>query len=150
MGMTEQQTQLVIEAQKGDIKSFEELLAIYHEKVYALARKTSKILMLKNPKNRLPAVYAERTDLQERLGRIIDGLSDVQRQAIALYYFNELSVDEISDVMECSANTVKTWLFLARKAIRTEIEEQECKSVYSILKQEQLKNQQQKRGDVEL
>ncbi len=189
MGMTEQQTQLVIEAQKGDIKSFEELFAIYHEKVYALARMITKnandaedvlqeafitawgkLNTLKAPsafsvwiqiiaknvckarlrkknmailldaeqdienfdaeesEESLPAVYAERADLQERLGRIIDGLSDVQRQAIALYYFNELSVDEISDVMECSVNTVKTRLFLARKAIRSEIEEQERKS----------------------
>ena len=76
----------------------------------------------------LPAVYAERADLKQRLGRIIDGLSEVQRQAIVLYYFNELTVDEISDVMECSANTVKTRLYLARKTIRSEIEEQERKS----------------------
>ena len=36
--MTEQQTQLVIAAQNGDIRSFEQLFAIYYEKVYALAR----------------------------------------------------------------------------------------------------------------
>ena len=47
----------------------------------------------------IPAVYAERADLKERLGRIIDGLSDVQRQVIVLYYFNELTVSEIAAVM---------------------------------------------------
>ena len=189
MAMTEQQVQLVVAAQSGNIKSFETLFAIYHEKVYALARmilKNSnnaedvlqetfitawrKLSTLETPptfsvwiqiiaknlcnmqlrkKNMailldaehdienfdvedsvelLPAVYAERADLKERLGGIIDGLSEVQRQAIVLYYFNELSVDEIADVMECSANTIKTRLFLARKAIRSEIEEQERKS----------------------
>jgi len=76
----------------------------------------------------LPAVYAERTDLRERLGAIIESLSDVQRRAIVLYYFNELSVDEISEIMECSPGTVKSRLFLARKAIKAEIEEQEHKS----------------------
>ncbi|MCL2045004.1 MAG: sigma-70 family RNA polymerase sigma factor [Oscillospiraceae bacterium] len=76
----------------------------------------------------LPAAYAEREDLKERLGMIIESLSEVQRQAIVLYYFNEMSVDEIAEVMECSANTVKTRLFLARKAIKSEIEEQERKS----------------------
>ena len=30
----------------------------------------------------LPAVYAEREDLRVRLGKIIDGLSEVQRQSI--------------------------------------------------------------------
>ena len=189
MAMTEQQVQLVIAAQNGDVKSFEELFSIYYEKVYALARtiirNTSdaedilqetfitawrKLGTLKTPptfsvwiqiiaKNLcnmqlrkkniailldaeqdiedfdseesdelLPAAYAERADLKERLGRIIDSLSEVQRQTIVLYYFNELTVDEISNVMECSANTVKTRLFLARKAIRSEIEEQERKS----------------------
>ena len=38
MAMTEQQVQLVIAAQNGDVKSFEALFAVYHEKVYALAR----------------------------------------------------------------------------------------------------------------
>ncbi|MCL2756647.1 MAG: sigma-70 family RNA polymerase sigma factor, partial [Coriobacteriia bacterium] len=76
----------------------------------------------------LPAVYTERADLKERLGRIIDGLSEVQRQAIVLYYFNGMSVSEIADMMECSVNTVKTRLYLARKAIRSEVEEQERRS----------------------
>lgn len=76
----------------------------------------------------IPAVYAEREDLRVRLGKIIDGLSEVQRQTITLFYFNELKVEEIAEIMECSVNTVKTRLFLARKAIRSEIEEQERKS----------------------
>ena len=76
----------------------------------------------------LPAVYAERDDLKERLGRIIDGLSEVQKQTVILYYFNEFKVEEIAQVMECNTGTVKTRLFLARKTIRTEIEEQERRS----------------------
>lgn len=73
----------------------------------------------------LPAVYAEMTDLRERLGRIIESLPDVQRETVVLYYFSELSVEEISSVMECGENTVKTRLYLARRTIRSEIEEQE-------------------------
>lgn len=76
----------------------------------------------------LPEVYAERDDLRQRLGKIIDSLSDVQKQTILLFYFNELKVDEIAEVMECSSGTVKTRLSLARKAIKSEIEEQERKS----------------------
>jgi len=76
----------------------------------------------------IPAVYMERSDLQERLGRIVDKLSDVQREAIILYYYNELTVGEIANIMECSENTVKTRLYLARKTIRAEIEEKEKKS----------------------
>ena len=76
----------------------------------------------------LPQQYAERADLNERLKQIIDNLSDVQRQTVMLFYFSELSVGEIAQVMECSEGTVKSRLFLARKAIKTEIEEQERKS----------------------
>ena len=76
----------------------------------------------------LPEAYAEQEDLSRRLGKIIDSLSDVQRQTVMLFYFDQLSVEEIAQVMECSAGTVKSRLFLARKTIRTEIEEQERKS----------------------
>jgi len=76
----------------------------------------------------LPSVYAERDDLRMRLGKIIDGLSEVQKQTIVLYYFNEQKVEEIAYIMDCTINTVKTRLFLARKAIRSEVEEEERKS----------------------
>ena len=76
----------------------------------------------------LPAIYAERDDLRKRLGKIIDSLSDVQKQTIVLYYFNEQKVEEIAYIMECNVSTVKTRLFLARKAIRSEVEEEERRS----------------------
>ena len=75
----------------------------------------------------LPSIYSERTDLKERFSEIIDSLSEVQRQTIILYYFNELSIEEISSVMSCSPGTVKSRLFLARNAIKAEIQEDEDK-----------------------
>lgn len=76
----------------------------------------------------LPQAYAERDDLRERLNRIINGLSAVQRETIVLYYFNDRSVAEIAEIMDCSENTVKSRLYLARNSIKTKIEEQERKS----------------------
>lgn len=76
----------------------------------------------------LPQEYAERDDLALRLRRIIEELSVVQRDTILLYYYNEMSVEEIAQIMDCSEGTVKSRLFLARKAIKTEIEEKERKS----------------------
>lgn len=76
----------------------------------------------------LPEAYAERSDLKERLGKIIRELSAVQQQTITLYYFDGLPVENIAWIMDCSVNTVKSRLFLARKSIKTEIEEQERKS----------------------
>lgn len=76
----------------------------------------------------LPEQYAERDDLAMRLKAIIDELSVVQRETILFYYYNNLSVEEIAQIMDCSEGTVKSRLFLARKTIRTEIEEQEKKT----------------------
>lgn len=76
----------------------------------------------------LPEQYAERDDLSSRLRKIINELSVVQKETILLYYFNEMSIEEIAEIMDCSEGTVKSRLFLARKAIRTEIEEQEKKT----------------------
>ena len=189
MAMNEQQIGLVVAAQNGDVKSFEQLYTIYYDKVYGFARMIlknetdaedvlqeafvtawRKLNTLETPatfsvwiqiiaknlcnmqlrrkniailldaeqdiadfdteesEEMLPAVYAEREDLRERLGSIIDNLSDVQRQTVTLYYFNELSVDEIAEIMECSSGTVKSRLFLARNTIKTEVEEQERKN----------------------
>lgn len=76
----------------------------------------------------LPEVYAEQEDLSQRLRRLILGLSDVQRQTITLFYYQGLSIPEIAEVMECNENTVKSRLYLARKSLKTEIEEEERKS----------------------
>lgn len=76
----------------------------------------------------LPEVYAEQEDLSARLRKIIYELSDVQRQTVMLFYFDNLTISEIAQIMDCTESTVKSRLYLARKAIRTEIEEQERKT----------------------
>ena len=73
----------------------------------------------------MPEVYAERADLGERMRQVIFSLSEVQRQTIVLFYFYNHSISEIAEIMDCSENTVKSRLFLARKAMKAEIEEQE-------------------------
>lgn len=76
----------------------------------------------------LPSEYAEREDLRERLFRIIDSLSAVQRETIVLYYFDDKNVTEISEIMDCSEGTVKSRLYHARNYIKNSITEQEEQS----------------------
>ena len=76
----------------------------------------------------LPHQYAERDDLSRRLQKIISELSDVQRETVMLFYFNDMTIEEIAVIMDCSEGTVKSRLYLARKALKTEIEEQERKT----------------------
>ncbi len=45
-------------------------------------------------------------------------LSDVQFQSVLLYYYDQLDVSEIAQIMDCSKDTVKTRLKLARVRIK--------------------------------
>ena len=76
----------------------------------------------------LPQEYAVNEDLKDRLRKIIESLSEVQRETIVLFYYDELTIPEIAYAMNCSENTVKSRLSLARKAIKAEIQEEERKS----------------------
>lgn len=56
------------------------------------------------------------------INQIIDNLPDEQRICIILYYYDEKSVTEIAQFLECSNGTVKSRLNYARKKIHDEIE----------------------------
>ena len=55
-------------------------------------------------------------------------LSDVQYQTVIMHYFNEMTVDEITEVFECSRGTVLSRLNYSRAKMKTAIEDYENKS----------------------
>lgn len=55
-------------------------------------------------------------------------LSDVQYQSVIMHYFNEMTVDEIAEVFECSRGTVLSRLNYSRAKMKTAIEDYENKS----------------------
>ena len=55
-------------------------------------------------------------------------LSDVQYQTVIMHYFNEMTVDEIAEVFECSRGTVLSRLHYSRAKMKTAIEDYENKS----------------------
>ncbi len=68
------------------------------------------------------AVYdSDRSDF-ELLYKAVNALNQKQRTAVVLFYFNDMSVAEISKVTGELVPTVKSRLFFARKAIRKYIE----------------------------
>lgn len=55
-------------------------------------------------------------------------LSDVQYQTVVMHYFNEMTVDEIAEVFECSRGTVLSRLNYSRAKMKTAIQDYEKKS----------------------
>lgn len=52
---------------------------------------------------------------------IMDKTSELQRQAVIMYYYDEMSIAEIAAEMDCPEGTVKSRLSAARKIIEKEI-----------------------------
>ena len=74
----------------------------------------------------LPDTYIYVDEKREILRRIMhEQLSDVQYQTVILYYYDELPITKIAELMNCPEGTVKTRLKAARILIRSGIEKYE-------------------------
>jgi|HubBroStandDraft_3_1064219.scaffolds.fasta_scaffold02235_2 RNA polymerase sigma factor (sigma-70 family) len=65
-----------------------------------------------------PDSLAERRELASTLGRALHSLSPEQRAVVELTYFQELSYQEIAEIVGCPVNTVKTRMFHARRRLK--------------------------------
>jgi len=65
-----------------------------------------------------PESLLVRRELATTLGRALLAISAEQRAVVELTYFHGLSYQEISDVVGCPVNTVKTRMFHARRRLR--------------------------------
>lgn len=78
--------------------------------------------------NSLPAELYEKEDFRSIILSIINELSEEQRSAVLMYYFDEMSVSQIAQIQGVSEGTVKSRLNYARKAIKKAVEEYEEKN----------------------
>ncbi|GHT78538.1 hypothetical protein FACS1894104_1880 [Actinomycetota bacterium] len=74
----------------------------------------------------LPEAYANNKDLSAELFNIIMGLPVKRREMLLLYYYNDLSYKEISEVTGKALGTVSTNIMKARSDIKAKIEELEA------------------------
>lgn len=77
---------------------------------------------LKDDVNVLDIVETNQLNLQVR--KAIDRLRTPLRTTIILFYYNELSIKEISQVMNCFQGTVKSRLHYAKKILYRELEKE--------------------------
>lgn len=74
-----------------------------------------------------PEEYVDYSETKRLMNEILDGLPEEQKLCILMYYYEELSVAEIAEALDCSTGTVKSRLNYARKKIKADVEELERK-----------------------
>lgn len=70
---------------------------------------------------KLPEEKVEQMELQDRIQYEISRLPDKYRSVIVLKYIEELSLKEISDILEMPLGTVKTRIHRGREALRKQL-----------------------------
>lgn len=76
----------------------------------------------------VPQEILEKEEFRQTIMGMIDQLSEEQRSAVLLYYFDEMSVPQIAEIQGVSEGTVKSRLNYARKAIKKSVEGYEAKT----------------------
>lgn len=76
----------------------------------------------------IPDEAMDQADFRRTILAMIDELSEEQRSAVMMLYFDELSVKQIAEIQGVSEGTVKSRLNYARKAIRSSVEAYEKKN----------------------
>lgn len=82
----------------------------------------------------IPHEVLDSAETRNMVMALIDKLPIAQRTTLLLYYYQQLSVDEVAAVMDCPVATVKSRLQYARKQVKKGIEGYEAQGVklYSI------------------
>ncbi len=76
----------------------------------------------------IPDEALDKDDFKKTILAILDQLSEEQRSAVMMFYFDELSLKQIAEIQCVNENTVKSRLNYARKAIKSAVEEYENKN----------------------
>ncbi len=75
----------------------------------------------------IPDEALEKTEFKKTVMAIVDELSEEQRAAVMMFYFDEMSVGQIAEMQGVSEGTVKSRLNYGRKAIKKSVEDYEKK-----------------------
>lgn len=80
----------------------------------------------------IPEIVVDQAETKELIDQILGELDEKQRMVVGMFYYEQMSVNEIAEALNCSANTVKSRLNYARKKIGKEIAELEKKGSYPV------------------
>lgn len=78
---------------------------------------------LMSPSWHAPDQLAEHSEVQNHVRQAISELPFNQRVVIVLHYLSALSLEEISEILDCPVGTVKSRLYYARENLRRRLDE---------------------------
>jgi len=73
------------------------------------------------PGKNLPDAAVEQNDEWERVQKAVTSLPLPQRVVIVMYYLNDLSLQEIADILQVPVGTVKSRLYYGRLALKRKL-----------------------------
>ena len=76
-----------------------------------------------------PELNLDRKETARLVNEILDGLSDGQRAAVGMYYYQQMSVGEIAEALRVTPSTVKVQLVRGRKKIEEAVRSLEKQGV---------------------
>ncbi|MGE0716148.1 MAG: sigma-70 family RNA polymerase sigma factor [Alphaproteobacteria bacterium] len=100
------------------------IFGIAHNKAISLLRRRREDQMPEDAAETLiddaatPAETAEQVDLGRVMRRLLDKLSPEHRAVLQLTYYQDMSVQEIAESLDCPVNTVKTRMFYGRQRMK--------------------------------
>lgn len=77
--------------------------------------------LLVAPGAQAPDRVSERNEMQGNVRGAIEGLSDNQRIVVILHYLANMSIQDISEILDCPVGTVKSRLHYARENLRHQL-----------------------------
>ena len=82
----------------------------------------------------LPEEVLDRKETARLMKQILGSLSEDQRLVIGMFYYEEMGVRQIAELLDCSENTVKSRLNYGRRKIEAKVQELEKKGtkLYSL------------------
>lgn len=86
--------------------------------VFIAVKKTKEFELI--DENNLPVDYIEKGEIRDEIQRIVDDLTEDKRACIVLFYYEQHSLSEISEILGVPEGTVMSRLYYARKKLEKE------------------------------
>lgn len=90
---------------------------------------TEEIQPEEQRKERLPEQHLSQQETQYLMKQLIESLSARQRMVISLYYYENMSIQEISEAIGCTAGTIRVLLHQGRKTLKDRMQELQNRGV---------------------